>query len=135
MLPNPHILIWILAIVLFYTGLEIWRNWYLEKVLHRAPDHALNFAIRVIPVAVIWLVSIQLKANIIKAELMFIFCFWFIFDVGLAMVTGKYFYYLDGSTIDGWQKKSFGEGPWFIWKFLLALTSIAWAFGWTRIVG
>lgn len=122
------IITWLALIVL-----EAYRHWYLIELEHRSPNRILSAILRSGAALCLWIASplnIQMETDQWWAiPIMEVLTFWFLFDLMLNILRGKYFFYL-GETkwIDRIQKRTVGEWPAFCFKFLLAIASITLCF-------
>jgi hypothetical protein len=118
------IIIWMAVVVL-----EAYRHYYLIEIERRSPNRVLSAILRSVAAVWLWLAApttVPMELDQWWAiPIMEVFTFWFLFDLLLNIMRGRYFYYLGNSKwIDRIQKQTVGEFPAFFFKALLALAGI-----------
>lgn len=139
-------IIFIICIVL--TLIESYRNWYIIVYKKKSPNHQWRWWLRLLIALVFWIVTPIFYHDLpldswLAMPVMMAFLFWWVFDTSLNLMRGLPPWYLDvkgdpeeDSSIDGFQERTFGELPWFWFKFILAGASVTTFFyGWNAVLG
>lgn len=113
-------------------ALEVWRNYYIIVKNKHNPNHNVSTILRVVVGFAFWLVTPLLQHNPMRIDqwwampFMMAMTFFFLFDFWLNICRDLPYWYLgDTSKLDRLQKKYPGAFPWFWWKLMLAIGSVA----------
>lgn len=111
-----------LLLLSIVIGLDILFNWWLIVKKNKKPNHPLNWLVRAVLGSIIGYNTDT--ALWLRNATSYIPVYWFTFDYGLNWARHKPLAYLGDSWLDGIQKSTMGEVPWFFFKAMLCLFSL-----------